>query len=393
MSMNLHAASNQWSSRPADERYSDLATLLAACKRDMGEGKQRAVSLRDMRINGDGPALYLTGKRNDTQVQITNHAFTQLCNRLGAPAYYLQTLPGELAARAIQHGMSSLTDEEAQCKALFRVNGVTQLRALSSLRYDRVWDAVICERAIGLTENGWKVPPARPAMSGQPGTRKATQADVLAASQHFGLGIKVGDTIAPAGLYRGDKDMFIFMVDETRPIIEPGAVAPKFRGFFLRNSEVGAGALELTMFLYDAVCGNHIVWGAEAVKRVRARHIDTNATHALGDVAPALRLYAESSTKDTVKMLTAARQTMIADTRMGVIDAVYALRYQRIGKGEISRAFDIADSDAGRARGYGDAHSVYGIVSGLTQLSQEEHNADMRHAIDAAAGKLLATAA
>lgn len=391
MSTNLTAASNQWASRPDDERFESLPALLAACEHDAGEGKERAIDLRDMRFVGEGRQLHIEGKRSDRQVHLTHHAMSQLCAKVGAPHYYLASLPGELAARALQHGVQSLGDDGAVSKGLFRVNGSMTLRALTSLRYDRVWDRSIVQRAMDLqTKGGWRVPPARPARPDQKGIRKATKDDVLPNPMR-GLGISIGDDIAPAGLYRGDKDLFIFMVDESQAIQEPGATGPKFRGFFLRNSEVGAATLELTLFLYDSVCGNHIVWGASSVKTIRARHIDLNATKSFADVAPTLRAYSETSAADTVKMLTAARTTRIAATREKVIDAVYAKRYQQVGKAQIAAAYDIADGDT--SKGYGDPRTVYAIASGLTEYSQSAGNADARHAIDVAAGKLLATVA
>ena len=46
-----------------------------------------------------------------------------------------------------------------------------------------------------------------------------------------------------------------------------------FRGFILRNSDVGAAALSLDMFLFRAVCGNHIIWGFQHVAGFRRRHV------------------------------------------------------------------------------------------------------------------------
>ena len=48
-----------------------------------------------------------------------------------------------------------------------------------------------------------------------------------------------------------------------------------FRGFILRNSDVGAAALTLNVFLYRAVCGTNIIWSFRHVAGFRRRH---NAT-------------------------------------------------------------------------------------------------------------------
>ena len=78
---------------------------------------------------------------------------------------------------------------------------------------------------------------ARPVFPNQPGTRPATEADVLQAVT-FGISAKLGDPIAPAGLYLGDRSLFAFLIHEDRRI-EDGTDAGLLRGFLVWNSEVG----------------------------------------------------------------------------------------------------------------------------------------------------------
>ena len=77
-------------------------------------------------------------------------------------------------------------------------------------------------------------------------------------------------------LYAGDRDMFIFLADEQNRIELPGRRDGKTgqlaRGFFVSNSEVGAGTLKLKTFLFDYVCCNRIVWGAEQFNEIKIRH-------------------------------------------------------------------------------------------------------------------------
>jgi len=56
---------------------------------------------------------------------------------------------------------------------------------------------------------GWRVPPAHPLFADQPGVRLASEADVLW-PDGFELSVRVGDAIAPAGLYLGDRSLFAF---------------------------------------------------------------------------------------------------------------------------------------------------------------------------------------
>jgi hypothetical protein len=66
-------------------------------------------------------------------------------------------------------------------------------------------------------------------------------------------------------LNASDRDVFVFLVDEARPIeLDSQAY---YRGFYIWNSEVGKAAFGLASFLYSYVYANRIVWGARDVKR------------------------------------------------------------------------------------------------------------------------------
>jgi len=72
------------------------------------------------------------------------------------------------------------------------------------------------------------------------------------------------------GLYRGEQDMFVFLID---PLgwteIGGEAFAP---GFFLWNSEVGKRSIGVQTFWFQAVCQNHIVWDAVEVVEFSRKH-------------------------------------------------------------------------------------------------------------------------
>jgi len=85
---------------------------------------------------------------------------------------------------------------------------------MTSEKYTRIWNWEIADRLNEMVEKGWRVPPARPAMPNQPGTRPATVQDVLDVAGF--LSVNLGDPIAPAGLYASDHDMFAFLVFEKK---------------------------------------------------------------------------------------------------------------------------------------------------------------------------------
>src|SRR5690606_36074287 len=73
-----------------------------------------------------------------------------------------------------------------------------------------------------------------------------------------------------SGLYAGEQDMFIFMIDPTGwAEIEGEAFAP---GFFLWNSEVGRRSAGGSTLVCQAVCKNHIVWDATEIVEFTRKH-------------------------------------------------------------------------------------------------------------------------
>lgn len=382
---NLYAASNQWANRPDDERFetlADLHTAVSGYKASSGTAVRR---LADLRVEANAGDVQLVGKAG-VPAKLTHYAFGQFANRIGAPASYLRTLPPTLAAQNLNHGLARTGtgdgDLSKESQLYFHKNGSLVLRAVTGTGYTRIFDADITSRLLPLQDSGWRVPPARPARAGQKGTRVATEADVLR-NRMPGLGIQVGDAIAPAGLYASDHDMFAFLVNEDRTVEVEGAAL--CRGIFISNSEVGDKAFRATRFLYDAVCGNHIVWGAKDVSEVWIKHVGNAPDRAFGQLRVELRKYADASEAEDRDRITAAQQTIIASSKDEVLDKLFGLKSVGLGRKVLETAYNIAESTPR----YGNPKSVWGMVSGITEAAQLTPYADERVSIDRAAGKLL----
>jgi hypothetical protein len=104
-------------------------------------------------------------------------------------------------------------------------------RAFTSTTYGRIWDAQVVAAVQKINQdNRWHVP--LKAYDGQ-NSKQATT------------------------LYASDRDVFVFLVDEARPIDVDGQTY--FRGFYTWNSEVGKATFGLATFLYSYVCANRII--------------------------------------------------------------------------------------------------------------------------------------
>jgi hypothetical protein len=215
---NLMDASAQWGSRAPDERWDSLESLREFKHEQRVSSHEATVPIDGIEIIPHGQALALRGKKTGAVADFTNYSFGQLCSRVGAPASYLGKMDPARAAANLN------VDIETRAEAIdrdFRLlisrrqasdQSPLTLRAMLTSVYDRVWDVTVIDRLIDARASGWRVPPARPAFPGQPGTRLATAEDVLR-NVMPGLGIRVGDPIAPAGIYGSDRDMFVFVVN------------------------------------------------------------------------------------------------------------------------------------------------------------------------------------
>ena len=187
------------------------------------------------------------------------------------------------------------------------------------------------------------------------------------AAWHLPLGYKdgvFGAERVPSGAYLGDRDIFLFLVDGNRDLGDPTdrTDAGLFRGFILRNSDVGAAALTLDVFLFRACCANHLIWGFQHVAGFRRRHVGASIqdawTSSLDHVRAALD--ADPSFERTTILRASSQE--IGVSREAVLDAV--VQRLELSQKQAAEAFRLAEEYEPNPR------SVWGYVQGLTMLSQ-----------------------
>lgn len=378
----LTQASHQWATRPEDERYDSLEALNAACIRHRESAAEKQVPLTSLRVEAQDGDIALIG-RGGVPASFTHWSFGQLSRLVGAPADYLRTLPATLTVQNLNSGLKRLgdADPDRSVQMLAHQNGGLMVHALTSDRYSRIWNADITWRLCDLAaDRSWRVPPARPSPFSS-ASRPATEADVLHAPT--GWGIKVGDPIAPAGLYASDHDMFAFLVDDNHTISD-GTDRGLARGFFITNSEVGAASFRITRFLYRFVCGNHMIWGAKQVQQFSLRHVGQAPNRAFSELRWQLDAYTNESASGDENRVRMAQGKLLGVSKDEVLDLIF-------GKGFLSRkqaeaAYELAEHHRDVD---GDPNSAWGIAQGITRLSQLQPYADTRVAMDRAASGVL----
>lgn len=355
--MELFQAHQQWATRPADQRFPTLRALFEQCKAYASTARERdgvrVDSLRTENVNGE---VQLVGKGGEP-ARLTHWSFGQLCSRVGAPASYLRELPATLAVQNLNHGLARRVqdDQDGTVKLLAHVNGSLLLRAITSEKYSRIWNWEIAERLLDYEALGWQ--PARP-------------------------DIRTGPDDFPA-LYASDHDMFAFICHPDRIVREAGNPEGLKRGVIAINSEVGARKLILLRFLYRAMCGNHIIWGAEEVTEVSAVHVGS-VRDRLQEYFLTARKYLDTSAAADEQAIASAKTKRIAATKEELLDALFGKRSLGLSRKTIEAGYDAVQPEQD-----GDPLTVWGMVQGLTRASQATPYADVRIEADRAAGRLM----
>jgi hypothetical protein len=368
----LTKANREWAKRPADQRFDSLESLLTAVKRHRDASVTASGKLSDMRIKAlDSGDLAIVGKAGNSAIP-TNWAFSQLCRTIKAPAEYLSRLPADLVAANLNCGLAARAKQGGETESsllLSKATGAYKLAAVTSQEYARVWNAEVVQSLVSLRERqpSWQFPePFRKVGSG--GRATWGQAD--------------GKQVPIA--FASDRDLFVFLVDYEHPIEVDGN--PMARGFFCEATECGDGSHTLTTFLFDFVCSNILVWGARQISEIRIRHVGNARDRVLdlgGDVLQRIETYGRQSARAQEAQIRNAQAKILGKDQAEVVEVLSAKT--DLPKGTINAAYTLA-AETPR---YGDPRSAWGIVNGLTEVSQKAEYMDARAKIDRAAGRVL----
>lgn len=369
---NISRVSSEWFSRPDDERYLSLTDLHASVRRRADQATTRIVESRSVRVEArseDPEMLTLIAPGDDTPIAPTNWSFGQLASLVGAPASYLRTLPAALAGINMQHGLLSHRGE--QVKLLQTETGRTELRAVTGPDYGRIWDhelvsAVMRIAGDGVGDTRWKVP------------------GVLDwGSMVYNPHVDVSSETTT--LYASDRDVFLFLVDDTHPIeagkLPNGEPDLFFRGFYAWNSEVGSKTLGIATFYLRAVCMNRNLWGVENFEEINIRHSKFAANRFAHEAAPALAHFADSSPRSFVDGIKQARERIVARKDE---DREDFLRKRGFSKAETGKIIATVLAEEGRP-----PESLYDFVQGITAHARSKTNQDARLEIEGKARKIL----
>jgi len=369
---NIGRVSSEWFSRPDDERFLSLSELYERVRGRAEAATTRIVESRAVRVEArsdNAERLMLTVPDRADPVSPTNWSFGQLCSLVGAPASYLRSLPAALAGINMQHGLIAHRGE--QVKLLETSDGRTELRAVTGPDYGRIWDHELVAAVMRIAGNGtgdtrWKVP------------------GVLDWGTMF-YNPYVDVSRDTTTLYASDRDVFLFLVDDTHPIeagkLPNGDPDLYFRGFYCWNSEVGSKTLGISTFYLRAVCMNRNLWGVENFQEINIRHSKFAASRFAHQAEPALTQFADSSPANFVSGIKSARERIVARTDE---DRATFLRNRGFSKSDTNKIIATVLDEEGHP-----AASLYDFVQGITAIARGKAHQDDRLELEGKARKLL----
>lgn len=361
------SVSSQWFNRPDDQRFLNLDDLASHVKARSDAAVQTIVDVDHIRVHAsmnDSEKLRL--EYQGMEVEPTHWAFGQLAGLAGAPAGYLRKLPAAVAGINLQYGLQNLRSENA--KLYYNEN---QLLAATGTEYGRVHDYELVEAVQRIAGNGagdtrWKVPGVIDWSTGMYNPFVDPSKDTTT-------------------LYASDRDVFMFLVDDTHPIeigkLKNGQPDLMFRGFYVYNSEVGSKALGISTFMLRGVCANRNIWGQQDKQSLSIRHSKNAPKRFASEVGPALIEYSNQSTLGVITSINQAKATIVATNDDE--------RFQWLGKQgfnakQAKRIIDtVIQEEDDKPR------SVWDFVQGVTAVARNIKHTDDRLDMEKIAGKLM----
>ena len=366
----LMQAHRQWMSRAPDERFTNLLHMQDFKRRVRDNSQSHVLSSRKLEvvpIEGDPRGMQVA--IGASPVAATHWSFGQLCS-LASPgnspaSYFRETkMPAPMIADCLNYNLQFTRGVEDIGVLLTQKGDYdNELRSVNGPNYGRVYDADVVDALVERFGDGvsgtWRVP-------GEFGNRVTVD--------------KQNTT-----LFASDRDMFVFLADEENRIELPNRRAGKFgsfaRGFFVGNREVGKSSLFAGFFLFDYVCCNRIIWGADQYTEVRIRHTKGAPDRWLEEVTPVLKEYSEGSSKPVVQAIEDARSKRIDDE-------LTTFLAKRFGKQMAPAIAAIHETEEGRP-----IETLWDVTVAATAYARSVQNTDKRLEIERAAGELMKLAA
>lgn len=378
---NLTLASAELFRRAPDECFATFDDLWQNCRESKAHSIERWHPPTDLQLEAGAGGLELTLGEAGT-FGLNDWSFTQLCSLAGVSKDTVNRLSSSTASEVFKETLPGGTKP---FQVMTTENDADPLvRSIHGVSYTRLFDvdllSMVREFATDFQPPQVAAisPGGQPPRDNAPPTTGAGSADDTPPGEGSAQLQPRGGT----GLYRGEQDMFVFLID---PLgwteIGGEAFAP---GFFLWNSEVGKRSVGVQTFWFQAVCRNHIVWDAVEVVEFSRKHT-ANVHDAFSEIRRIIeRLVAKRDERREgfADLIAKAMATPLGESSAEVLKL---LSGRGIARSVAKEALKIAQQD-GR-------FTLFSVVDALTRLNGQLKHVGERTDADVKASSLLAMAA
>lgn len=378
---NLTLASAELFRRAPDECFATFDELWQNCQEAKARSVERWHPPDDIQLDVGAGGLGLTLGEVGT-FGLNEWSFSQLCSLAGVSKDTVNKLSSPTASEVFKETLPAGT-RPLQVMTT-ESNADSLVRSIHGVSYTRLFDVDLLSMVREFATDFQ--PPQQAGVS--PGVKPKSDSppigDVIPAANNQPpweepeqSGPRSG-----TGLYRGEQDMFVFLID---PLgwteIGGEAFAP---GFFLWNSEVGRRSVGVQTFWFQAVCQNHIVWDAVEVVEFSRKHT-ANVHESFSEIRRIIeRLVAKRDERRDrfADLIAKAMTTPLGESSAEVLKL---LSGRGIARSVAKEALKIAQQD-GR-------FTLFSVVDALTRLNGRVKHAGERTDADVKASSLLAMAA
>ena len=376
----LTLASAELFRRSPDECFATFDELWRHCQEAKAKSAERwhPPAEIDLEVGAGGLGLSLGDLGS---FGLNDWSFSQLCSLAGVNKDTVNKLSSPTAREVFKETLPNGSKPLQLLTTGFGTDEV--VRSIHGASYTRLFDADLLSMVREFATDFQPPQEARFEPGGQPidgGTPKAGRTGSTDDAPPW-EGSEQLRTRGGTGLYRGEQDMFVFLID---PLgwteIAGEAFAP---GFFLWNSEVGKRSIGVQTFWFQAVCQNHIVWDAVEVVEFSRKH--TASVHeSFSEIRRIIeRLVAKRDERRDgfARIMRKATETVLGNS---ADDVLKVLSQRGITRALAKEALKIAQ-ECGR-------FTVFAVVDALTRLNGRMKHAGERTDADAKAASLLALA-
>lgn len=391
-----YAMANRLMFRAPDEaKFKDFASLRAHAADQRKRSKEVEVDMsKFLFAHKDGhDYCYI----DDYNLRLTNLFYKQVALEAGIKLETLSMLKPSTRINVLNelwepHRLGHVDVQgnviSSERKLLLETNaaGEFDVRAMTSLRYERLWDdEVFAEVERWLTPSGWV--PAYPTFNVDPATPVSDRPKALIRTDRYSFTFfftepkfKAGDGFSAqkaSGFAQGSAD--IAAAQGFRKPEDDGLGGLR-KGLMVYNGETSHKSFGWQMFLFRNVCSNFNIWDLSEGRTKRVRHTSS--------VRDAFEVF-----KEDVKNLSGALSdqeydflTRASKTEFAKDEEAAVKRLNRMG---VTLANSKAGVEASKLEINGANLSVWSVVNGLTWHAKELDNEDDRVALGVQAGNVL----